>query len=954
MKKLILRGLAAITLLLSGLCGVQAQGAPELPQLPQDPNVIIGKLDNGLTYYIRHNETPRGQADFFIAQKVGSILEEDNQRGLAHFLEHMCFNGTENFPDKGIINWLESVGVAFGRNLNAYTSVDETVYNISNVPVARQSVQDSCLLILHDWSTALTLDPAEIDAERGVIHEEWRQSMVGTMRVIEEALPSLYPDSRYGYRLPIGTMEVVDNFPPQALIDYYHKWYRPDQQAVIVVGDIDPEYIQNKIIEIFSPIQMPENAAEREYYEVPDTPGTLFAVGSDPEIQFPIALMFFKTDNAFLPTEMRNTDAFFLLDYMKNVAEIMMENRLDDLSKLPDTEFASASVSIGEYFLSRTKGSLDLEVVAKGNDIIPALNQAYTALARADQHGFTVGEYERARSEFLSRIDRQYQDRNNRQSGSYSREYVKNFTENIPAPGIEVEKEKYNQYANLIDVNTVNQWFQGLMQDDNRALLIMMPQKDGYTNPTEEAVLEMIEEIDNSDLEAYQDEMRTDPLIPNLPAPGSVSSSRELETWGATEYTLSNGVKVVLKTTDFKNNQILFEAQALGKGESTFDQSLAPSILFAPIALSSYALNDYSNSDIQKYLSGKQVEIDYSIDDYTRSITGNSTVADLPTLMELIYATFTGLNLTEQEFNANQSTYSGLLANQESNPQFIFLREARQQLSSLPTKQSITAADVLAADRQTILDIYRPLLANAADYTFYFVGSVDAETLIPLMEQYIATLPADPATATTGYTRLDAFELPTGTYEHVQETEMQTPQTWAFIVVDGHMPYTAKNRAVANITGRILSKRLLNKVREEMGATYSIGAQGNMNRTDSVNYICQIAFPMKPEMKGEVLSAIHDIIFSMPTTVTAEELAPAIEYLNKTAVEGMEKNEDWLAHMTATELNGINTFFNAQEVLQSITIDDIQQFMAEILGQGNYRTIILDPANFTPETPAAE
>ncbi|MDE6136356.1 MAG: insulinase family protein, partial [Muribaculaceae bacterium] len=275
MKKLFKSGL----LLVAGVLTAFAAKAqmPELPQLPVDSAVIVGKLDNGLTYYIRHNETPKGQADFYIAQKVGSVLEEENQRGLAHFLEHMCFNGTKNFPGNSLIDWLESVGVKFGYNLNAYTSVDETVYNISNVPTARESVQDSCLLILHDWANDLLLDTEEIDKERGVIHEEWRRSNVGQMRIIEELLPTIYPDNRYGYRLPIGTMEVVDNFDPQALRDYYHKWYRPDQQGIIVVGDIDPVRIEAKIKELFSPIKMPENAAERVYFDVADNEGTIYA-----------------------------------------------------------------------------------------------------------------------------------------------------------------------------------------------------------------------------------------------------------------------------------------------------------------------------------------------------------------------------------------------------------------------------------------------------------------------------------------------------------------------------------------------------------------------------------------------------------------------------------------------------------------------------------------------------
>lgn len=919
-----------------------AQEGMQVPQLPQDEQLVTGKLDNGLTYYIRHNETPKGQADFYIAQKVGSILENEEQRGLAHFLEHMCFNGTQNFPDKGIINYLESVGVKFGYNLNAYTSIDETVYNISSVPVARQSVQDSCLLILHDWSCALTLAPEEIDAERGVIHEEWRQAMVGQMRIIEQALPALYPDNKYGYRLPIGTMEVVDNFPYQALIDYYHKWYRPDQQAIIVVGDIDPVYIENKIKELFSPIAMPENAAERTYLEVEDTPGTLYAIGSDPEMQNPTALMFFKNDNVLVPMEYRNTQIFFVTEYFKRVISIMLNNRLQELSKDPDCLYAHASIDLGEYFVSKTKGALELDVVSKGNDIVAALMQAYREILRADRTGFTVGEYERARTEFLSQIDNQFQQRNNRETASYSREYVKLFTEGIPAPGIETEKQLFDAIGQMIDVAAVNQYFQSLVQEDNRAVLVMMPRKAGYTDPTEEQLAEAFDNIDNEELEAYKDEVREDPLIPNLPAKGSVVGTRTLDEWGATEYTLSNGVKVVVKPTDFKANEIVFEAMALGKGTSTLSDDLASDVLFSDYAMSVSGINDYSNLDMQKYLAGKQVELSFDFNDYNRSLSGTSTVGDLPTFMEMLYGYFTGLNIKENEFAAQQNAISSMLANQESNPQFVFLKEVRANLCTSPMEQMITPENVTNANREHIISIWHNMLANAKDFTFYFTGDINLDTFVPLMEQYIATLPTEGA-VTDSYTINEAFEIPVESINVTNTMAMETPQSWVFIVMAAKEDYTAMNKNLASISAQILSKRLLNKIREEMGATYSIGAHANLSRISGTNTLYQIAFPMKPEMKQEALAAIRQIIEEMTSTVAADELNPVIEYMVKNADESLEKNKDWASAMAATQLNGVQTFTNAREVLGTITVDDVQNFMRSVIDQNGYRVIILDP-----------
>ncbi|MDE6043380.1 MAG: insulinase family protein, partial [Muribaculaceae bacterium] len=475
-------------LLIAALAAAPAASAqmPELPQMPLDSAVVMGKLDNGLTYYIRHNETPKGQADFYIAQKVGSVLEEDNQRGLAHFLEHMCFNGTENFPGHNLIDWLESVGVKFGYNLNAYTSVDETVYNISSVPTARESVQDSCLLILHDWANALLLDTDEINSERGVIHEEWRRSNKGQMRILEQLLPVIYPDNRYGYRLPIGTMEVVDNFDPEVLRAYYHKWYRPDQQGIIVVGDIDPVRIEAKIKELFSGIKMPENAAEREYFDVADNEGTIYAIGKDPEQSNGVFLFFIKSDK--LPREMRNTPLYYQNDYVLRMITSMLNSRLKEASQKPDADFATAQSYYDDFFIAKTKDALTLEGVVKGNDLLPAFEEVYRELLRAQRGGFTPGEYDRAKAEFLSQLDKQLAERNTTENEAYSTEIVRNFIDGVPMPGIKTDHQIYSQLAAMIPVDLINQLMQQVVTADNRVLVAMLPDNDTFRVPTEAEV----------------------------------------------------------------------------------------------------------------------------------------------------------------------------------------------------------------------------------------------------------------------------------------------------------------------------------------------------------------------------------------------------------------------------------------------------------------------------------
>ncbi|MDE6160727.1 MAG: insulinase family protein, partial [Muribaculaceae bacterium] len=542
MKKIFKSGLLLLSCMMA--TGTAFAQMPELPQMPVDTAVIVGKLDNGLTYYIRHNETPKGQADFYIAQKVGSVLEEDNQRGLAHFLEHMCFNGTKSFPGNTLIDWLESVGVKFGYNLNAYTSVDETVYNISSVPTARESVQDSCLLILHDWANALLLDTEEIDKERGVIHEEWRRTNVGQMRIFEQILPEVFPNNRYGHRLPIGTMEVVDNFDPQALRDYYHKWYRPDLQGIIVVGDIDPARIEAKIKEMFSDIKMPENAAERVYFDVEDNEGTIYAIGKDKEQPTGTFIFFFKGDK--LPREMRNTPAYYQTQYITDLITSMLNNRLDELSNKPDAQFAGAGSYYGDFFISKTKDALTLQGIAKGDDILPAVEQVYRELLRAQRGGFTIGEYERAKAEYISQFEKQYNNRNNTENDTYSREIVRTFIDGTPMPGIETDYQIMSQMAAMIPVDIINQLLPQLITADNRVFVGLLPDNDTFRVPTDEEVAAVIAKVDAEEIEPYRDEMKSEPLIPQLPTPGTITATQNLSQWDATEFTLSNGGKVIV------------------------------------------------------------------------------------------------------------------------------------------------------------------------------------------------------------------------------------------------------------------------------------------------------------------------------------------------------------------------------------------------------------------------
>ncbi|WP_303037008.1 pitrilysin family protein [uncultured Duncaniella sp.] len=943
MKNLLRTALFALMALTMLPSVAYAQGQNPMTQpLPVDPDVRIGHLPNGLTYYIRHNEYPKGQADFYIAQKVGSALEEENQRGLAHFLEHMCFNGTTNFPDNLLRDWLESIGVKFGQNLNAYTSIDETVYNISNVPIARESVQDSCLLILHDWANDLTLDPKEIDKERGVIHQEWRRSMQGQMRIFERILPELLPTTKYGRRLPIGTMEVVDNFPPQALRDYYETWYRPDQQAVVVVGDIDVDRIENKIKEMFTSIEMPANAKPRTYEAVPDHKGTLFGIGSDPEQKQLVGQIMFLADPT--PAELKNTMTYYINDYVRGMALSMLNNRLNDISSHPDAPFGGASVGYGDYIVTKTKDALSGTAVAKGNDIVVPLQAVYREMLRAARGGFTQSEYDRARNSLISSYESLYNNRATRENGTFVNEYVRNFIDGSPIPGLDIEWPLIQQLANITPLASINETFASMIKPDNRAIMVLAPEKEDTKIPTKEELTSALAAVDAEEITPFVDNFKMEPLITVAPRPGKIVSTKEDKVWGTTEWTLSNGAKVIIKPTKFKEDEISMVAQAFG-GTAGYSKEYIPTLLMLSNIMGNMGLGSYNSSDLSKYLSGKVASVGVSFSSYSRSISGGSTPKDLPTMMELLYMVFTDINLDANEFAAMQKAVSAALANQEKNPQHVFSDKMVRTWYNSPYIKSVTPADVEAASREQALKIAKDLTANAADYTVVLVCNVDLNALKPLVETYIASLPGNPETAIKKVDKYnpELFIIPGSSIDSFT-TEMTTPQTFAAIAEIGDMEYTTKNAQLASIAGQILTNRLIKTVREEMGAVYSIGASGSASRMGLNPITLSSSFPMKPEMKNEVLDFIKSQYKAMEKDITPEELNPIKEYMVKSFTESKEKNGAWLGAILGYQTNGVDTFNNNIETMNSITVQDVMNFMKVLNAQGNYRVLTLDPA----------
>lgn len=939
-----LKGILSLLLLMTVFTGLSQQ-MPQIPALPVDTGVVTGQLPNGLTYYIRHNNNPKGQADFYIAQRVGSMLEEDNQRGLAHFLEHMCFNGTTHFPGKSLIEWLESVGVKYGYNLNAYTYMDETVYNISNVPVARESVQDSCLLILHDWADDLLLEDEEIDAERAVIHEEWRKNNVGQMRILEALLPTIYPNSRYGYRLPIGTMEVVDNFPYQALRDYYERWYRPDQQAVIVVGDIDPARIEAKIKEMFADIEMPANAPERIYFDVDDTPGTIYAIGHDKEQPVAMAQLMFKSDR--MPAAMRLSQMRYAQSYMEGMIAAMLNDRFGDITSKADAPFGQASVDFGDFLLAKTKDAMTLAVLAKDpKDPVTPLAAAYRELLRASRGGFTQSEYDRAKANFLSNIETAYNNRNSRRNEEFVNKYVRHFLDSIAIPDIDTEYQIMKMCADMIPLAAINQAMVMTVTPDNRVLLALLPDNAEGVYPEPSQFAEALAAVDAETIEPLVDTMREDPLVTSLAAPGKIVSETTDEALGTVTWQLSNGAKVVIKTTDFKDDEIQFEADA-PFGTSNFIEHNSDAVTVLPLYLKAMGLGDYSNTDLSKYLAGKQVDLNLVPQMYYTTLEGSSNVKDLPMLMELIYMTMTAVNFPQEEFEATRTTYSSVLRNQENNPQYIFQKSVYKSIFNSPDLIKVASAEIVEkVDREAVVSLARSLTANAAPFTFVFVGNVDTEALRPLVEKYIASLPSSAEAPRKVIP--EGILMKAGDKVDTYTTPMETPQTFVYFLNWGSekaFPFSTLNSQLASIAGQILSTSLIDIVREKEGAVYSISASGHLGRINPQPLTLESAFPMKPEMKDKVVSILQEQMKELAKNVTPEELAKVKEFMVKNYHETYETNSGWLSLLSGMALRDVNTYSDYLDTLNSITPEMVAAYAKKLVDQHNCHIITLDPAN---------
>ena len=926
-------------------CNIYAQQG----KIDNDNTIRKGILPNGMTYYIRHNAQTKGVADFYIAQKVGSILEEKRQRGLAHFLEHMAFNGTKHFPGNtlqpGIVAWCESVGIKFGANLNAYTSVDQTVYNISAAPVTREGVIDSCLLILNDWSHELLLTDKEIDKERGVIEEEWRtrRSGMAMQRLSEQAMPVIYAGTKYSDCMPIGNIDIVRTFPYNDLRDYYSKWYRPDLQAIIVVGDINEDKIEEKIKKLFAKIPLPQNPAHRIYYPIGNNEKMILYTATDKEQPTVNFTLYMKRD--VTPKQERNTIQNYADDYKTNILRMAINDRLEELSRTKNAPFISASVRSGNFFLASTKDAFELSGVLKEGKAIEAIQLLVGEVERARANGITIDELKRGKAEMLSYAENDYNDRSNRRNGEFVEQCVQNFLEETPIIEPEKELEMVRKLDKTVTIDDVNELAKTIITNQNQVVTMFGPDKNTFKMPTNSSIENAILKAQKQHYTPYKTQNTlTERLITKLPKPGSIISERTYK-YGYTEFTLSNGLKVYVRPTNFEPDEVNLKLFSLG-GKNIYPDSEMPNLTYLMAGATIGGVAQYNDLTLEKMLAGKTATVTPFIDNDTRGMAGTSNVKDTKTLLELVYLYFTQPRKDPQAFKNLMEQQQEFLTNAHVNPMLAYNDTLHKVAYATNRMESMNKEQLKRVNYNRIMHIYKELFANAANFKLILTGNININKLKPLLCQYIATLPSNNAKETIG-----TYEpkLVDGKKTYIFHKKQTTPTAITTIVIKGKMEYNNRNELLMDAIGQLLRIVYTEKVREDKGGTYSVQASGNLQHHPNDEALLRIAFQTDPQKYNDLIPIVYKELEKMATEgPSQQDLDKVKAYELKVYNQVLRMNNYWEYVLYTDLYNGIDVDTDFRYIVENMTCDDIRTTLRNLLNQNNCIEVTMTQ----PTTPA--
>ena len=908
--------------------------------LPIDSAVRVGKLENGLTYYIRHNEYPKQRAEFHIAQAVGATMEEDHQNGLAHFLEHMAFNGTEHFAGKGIIEYFESIGVNFGGNINAYTSLDETVYRLSEVPTVREGIIDSALLVMHDWACGLSLLEEEIDNERGVIREEWRTGAQANRRMWKAINPLKYPGSQYAKRDVIGDTAVINNFAYDALRDYYKKWYGPDNQAIIVVGDIDVDQIEQKIKALWADVPARANRGERPLYSVNDNEQPIVAIVRDKEAQTTRIELEFKKGK--LPQALRGTDAAYTMSLAMNLVCSMFNNRLQDLAIKPEASFVGAGSYYGE--LVKEKDAFVAIYLAKQGQEVQAYKDLLTQLEKMRRYGFTNAELDRVKKEWLATYEKSYNERTTVRNIRRAQECIRHYLDGAPMTGEAWEYQMVQQILPMISVEMLNQIAQQLVTDENLIISFQAPEDKNVVLPTQEEAIALLAAVKNEEIEAPVEEAIRENLVETAPKAGKIRKTNYNDHLGTTEWTLSNGIRVIVKPTTFKQDEILFHGFSAGGASQVATEDL-PSSMLATTIVDFSGLADMSMTDLQKALTGKNVSHSATINSNTEVISGSASVKDLETLLQLNYLAFTAPRRDEEAYQTLMSILKSQLANKDKNPKAVFM-DSVQMMSTNYSARTVLE-DMALIDKVNLdkaLDIYKARFANPADFVFTFVGNVDPNN--KEFQDMVCTWLGGMKTSKKKEKVVDHnVRVASGIQKNYFTRKMETKTATNRIQYTSYnIPYTLSNDLNMEMIGRILSTRYLESIREREGGSYGVGCAGMMDIHPVPCARLLMQFDTDPEKQEKLMSIIHEEVNTIiENGPLAKDLNKEKESMLKDLQEDLEKNGYWQTVLYMNYFYDIDYIADYKSAVEGITAESVQSMLKKLIASGNMFEVVMLP-----------
>lgn len=914
--------------------------AQDFQQLPNDPAVRVGKLDNGMTYYIRHNDKPAQRAEFYLATNVGAIQETPDQDGLAHFLEHMCFNGTKNFPGKTLLEYLQSIGASFGGNINAATGVEETTYMLNNIPVTREGIIDTCLLVMHDYSHFVTCDPVEIDKERGVIIEERRARRTASWRLHEQSLPYYYGDSKYAGCTLIGSQENLETFKPESLLNFYHTWYRPDLQALIVVGDIDVDSIEAKIKSTFADIPAAVDPKPKDVIKIPENEKPLIGVLTDPECSGSSIEVLWRSeadDEAY-----NSTDIGFLTSITKTMIAMIMAERFDAITSKPGAPFLGADLGAGN--LCETCQATMGDVTFKDGDWEPAFRSFLTEVERMRRHGFSSAELQRAKDNILSAFEKAVEAADSRKNADFVRPLINNFFDNdaymTPQVQYEVAKTLLGQVPDMIFALAAN----ALVDGKSISIVYKAPAKEGLVHPTPEQLQTVYDEVSASEIDAPVEEEVASEFVNPASLKGSKVKKTSTGLYGSTVWTLKNGVKVVVLPTEYKKDQILFTWFKNGGETLISDEDLVSfeDNIYGLFQRNS-GISKFSSNEASKMLAGKHLSVSSYISNIRHGISGSTSPKDLETALQIAYLTYCDPRFDESEYEVGIEQIKAVLPNVMNQPSFKLQQEISKAVYGPDCKRNVELNEetLEKANLATIERVYRSLFKDAAGLTAVFVGNIDLDSFKPLCEKYLGSIPKGKKATTW---KDNSPKVVKGEVIDHFSTDMQTPKNTVIQFYSADMPYSVKTSVMLKAANYILDMIYVDTLREDEGGTYGASSDMSITAAPQQQARIQVAFETNPTQCEKLIDlakeGLHKLAYEGPTE---EQMTRTLENFRKGIPEKRINNSYWLGNLLTNEYRGIDYDAEYEAAVNEISAESIMEVLQKVLESGNFIEVVMSP-----------